>query len=124
MAAWWSQGDITDRSTEKLGRTDQPIIFLRRQLEDQMRIVEDGGEPMNVFRDPAELPEVLHGGAWDEDVAAWWTQDRPKGTGTGSGDFRSAYHKGYGIDDADRYGPAMPQVVGLMREIEEAMAKH
>ena len=123
MAAWWSQGAITDRSEEKLGRTDQPIIFLRRQLEDEMRIVEDGGEPMNVFRDPGELPEVLHGGAWDENVAAWWTQDRPRGTGTGSGDFRSAYHKGYGVDDVDRYGPLMPQVVELMREIDEAGAK-
>jgi len=28
--AWWSQGALTDRSQEKLGRTDIPIIFLRR----------------------------------------------------------------------------------------------
>ena len=123
MVAWRSQGDITDRSQEKLGRTDEPIIFLRRQLEEQLRIVEDGGDPMNVFRNPAELPEVLHGGAWDESVAAWWTENKAKGAAGSSSDFRSAYHKGHTMDDVDRYGPVTPQVVELMREIEEARAK-
>jgi hypothetical protein len=33
--------------------------------------------------------------------------------------FRSNYHKGYAVDDADRYGPAMPLVIDLMRRIEE-----
>ena len=33
--------------------------------------------------------------------------------------FRSAYHKGYGIDDADRYGPAMPEVIDLMQRIDD-----
>ena len=27
--------------------------MFRRMLEEQMRIVEDGGDPMNTFRDPA-----------------------------------------------------------------------
>jgi 5,5'-dehydrodivanillate O-demethylase len=52
--AWISQGPITDRTQEHLGRTDLPIVFMRRQFEEQMRIVEDGGEPMNVIRDPAK----------------------------------------------------------------------
>ena len=78
---------------------------------------------MNVFRDPAELPEVLHGGAWDESVAAWWTENKARGTGTGSSDFRSAYHKGHTTDDVDRYGPATPLVVELMRQIEASRSK-
>ena len=45
MVGWWSQGAITDWSQEKLGRTDVPIIFLRRQLEQNIRVVEDGATP-------------------------------------------------------------------------------
>jgi 5,5'-dehydrodivanillate O-demethylase len=109
--AWWSQGALTDRSKEKLGRTDLPIILMRRQFEQQIRIVEDGGDPMNVFRDPSAMPEILHGGYWDPTEVV--------GGGT-AGDFRSNYHKGYGIDDGDRYGPLMPQIIEMMRQIDEA----
>ena len=118
--AWISQGPITDRTQEHLGRTDLPIVFLRRQFEEQMRIVEDGGDPMNVFRDPASMPELIHGGAWDEGNS----EGKSSLTGAGSplSSFRSAYHKGYGIDDADRYGPAMPLVIDLMRRVEEQAA--
>ena len=40
MIAWRAQGDIVDRSKERLDRTDIPITFLRRQLEEQIRLVE------------------------------------------------------------------------------------
>jgi 5,5'-dehydrodivanillate O-demethylase len=53
MLVWPLQGDIVDRSQESLGESDKGIIMLRRLLMDQMAIVEQGGEPMNVFRDPA-----------------------------------------------------------------------
>ena len=112
--AWIGQGEITDRTTEHLGRTDTPIILMRQQFEEQMRIVEDGGEPMNVFRDTAELPELLHGGEWDE------ANSSVTGVGSPLSSFRSAYNKGYGMDDADRYGPAMPLVIELTNRIEAA----
>ena len=108
--AWISQGEICDRTQEHLGRTDLPIVFMRRQFEEQLRIVEDGGDPMNVFRDPAALPELLHGGDWDEGRAS------VTGAGSALASFRSAYHKGYAVDDADRYGPATPLVAELMRQ--------
>ena len=113
MVAWWSQGELTDRSKEKLGRTDTPIILMRRQFEQQMRIVEDGGDPMNVCRAPATMPDVIHGGPWDESL-------KRDPAFSPAGGFRSAYHRGYGVDDADRYGPAMPQIIDLMWEIERA----
>ena len=47
-----SQGTITDRTKEHLGEVDRGVIMLRRTLKEQMAIVDDGGEPMNVFRDP------------------------------------------------------------------------
>ena len=52
--AWVIQGAISDRTTERLGVTDVGIIMFRRMLDEQARIVEEGGEPMNVHRDPAE----------------------------------------------------------------------
>lgn len=53
MVAWWAQGPIVDRDHEKLAESDKGVILFRRMLKEQMKIVEEGGEPMNVFRDPA-----------------------------------------------------------------------
>jgi 5,5'-dehydrodivanillate O-demethylase len=63
MVGWYSQGAIVDRSEEKLGYSDNGVILFRRMLKEQMKIVEEGGEPMNVFRDPVEneyLETALH----------------------------------------------------------------
>ena len=54
QTAWIIQGPVTDRTKERLGVSDVGIIMFRRMLETQMKIVEDGGEPMNVLRDPAQ----------------------------------------------------------------------
>ena len=58
-----TQGPIADRTKEHLGESDRGIIMHRQLLKQQMAIVEDGGEPMNVFRDPKtnqciELPRM------------------------------------------------------------------
>ena len=52
-SAWITQGLIADRTQESLGRSDKGIIMFRRMLEENIRIVEDGGDPINTFRDPA-----------------------------------------------------------------------
>jgi len=49
--AWTTQGPVTPRWTEHLGESDKGIILYRRLLREQMQIVEDGGDPMNTFRD-------------------------------------------------------------------------
>jgi len=59
--AWISQGAVVDREHEQLGESDRGIIMFRQMLRQQLELVLDGGEPMNVFRDPAangvvELP--------------------------------------------------------------------
>jgi 5,5'-dehydrodivanillate O-demethylase len=54
MMAWWTQGPLAERHLEKLATSDQGVILYRRLLRDQMRLVADGGEPMNTFRDPAK----------------------------------------------------------------------
>ncbi|MCH8974833.1 MAG: hypothetical protein IH869_07130, partial [Chloroflexi bacterium] len=53
-AAWITQGAIADRTGEHLGRSDAGIIQFRQMLEEQIRVVEDGGDPMCTFRDPAQ----------------------------------------------------------------------
>jgi 5,5'-dehydrodivanillate O-demethylase len=54
MATWITQGPIADRSREHLGQGDEHIIRMRQLLEEQIGIVEEGGDPLNVFRDPAQ----------------------------------------------------------------------
>ncbi|HZT06236.1 MAG TPA: Rieske 2Fe-2S domain-containing protein [Chloroflexota bacterium] len=110
MAAWWTQGEITDRSHEKLGTTDSGIIMFRRLLDQQIRRVERGEDPMNVIRDP-ELNDIIN----------LTPPDRTELV-VRAGAYRSQYHKGYAVDDADRYGPAIDLVKELMRRIEERMA--
>jgi 5,5'-dehydrodivanillate O-demethylase len=52
LVMWYSQGAILDRSKEHLGVGDKNILQLRRLLEEQIRVVEAGGDPINTFRDP------------------------------------------------------------------------
>ena len=54
ITAWVIQGPISDRTTEHLGVSDIGIMMYRRLLDQQMKVVEDGGEPMNTWRNPDE----------------------------------------------------------------------
>ena len=58
FVAWITQGPNADRVLEKLGESDRGVIMLRKQLMDQMKIVEDGGDPMNVIRDPVKNASI------------------------------------------------------------------
>ena len=49
---WASQGPVARRDREKLGESDRGIILFRKLLREQLDIVSDGGDPMNVIRDP------------------------------------------------------------------------
>jgi 5,5'-dehydrodivanillate O-demethylase len=105
---WAAQGPILDRSQELLGRTDIPIALLRKQLAEQITIVENGERPMNVFD---ETPDSIDGSG------------KPPGRVNPelqlAGKFRKMYHRGYGTDDADRYGPIIELVKDLHRRIED-----
>lgn len=113
IVAWRSQGPIMDRTRERLASTDQAIRRFRKLLQDQLRIVENGeGDPMNVFRDEQAIGDIIHltpridERRDDADMVA----------------FRSLYHQGYFRDDADRYGPAIGEVLDMMRQREELHA--
>src|SRR5262249_20815259 len=98
MVGWYSQGPIVDRSEERLAESDKGVILFRRLLKEQMKIVEEGGEPtIGVFRDVVEnefLPTVVH-------------QDRP---GPGQGKRASL---------SGNIGRSYPEV----RELEEKFAE-
>jgi 5,5'-dehydrodivanillate O-demethylase len=54
LVMWYSQGPIVDRTNENLSNADTNIIRMRRYLDAQIKIVESGGDPINVFRDAAK----------------------------------------------------------------------
>jgi 5,5'-dehydrodivanillate O-demethylase len=53
IAAWITQGEIADRSEEKLGLSDKGVILYRQLLKQEMEKSQRGEDPMNVFRDAA-----------------------------------------------------------------------
>jgi len=56
IVAWITQGHVTDRTVENLGRSDKGITMYRRLLEISLQQMEQGTDPMNVFRkDPGRI---------------------------------------------------------------------
>lgn len=110
FAAWWAQLPIADRTAEQLGTSDEGIILFRKMLNEQIKIVEDGGDPINTFRDPAynqsiEAPDtvrlgLLQGGA---DELSPTQQD-------------AIYTRDHQID---RYSPVIDQVLDIYRRLDE-----
>jgi 5,5'-dehydrodivanillate O-demethylase oxygenase subunit len=60
VMAWLSQGRIYQRSNEALGMTDRGIIMFRKMLERELKKVEAGQDPMNVFRTADTKPLEFH----------------------------------------------------------------
>ncbi len=118
---WWSQGPLTDRTAENLGRTDIPVVFLRKQLDENIKIVEDGGEPLNVFHDPEAMGDILYGGGAPAET--WLDPDWASKGIELNRNTRAQYHKGGAVWESDRYGPALPLVGELHRRMEEAVEK-
>ena len=85
LIAWSEQGPISDRTNEHLGESDVGVIMYRSLLEEQMAIVEDGADPMNVFRDPElnqriDLPTEDYGALRDyQEGAAKYYDTGPHG---------------------------------------------
>ena len=102
VAAWITQGAIADRTGEHLGRSDKGIIMFRQMLEDNIKIVEDGGDPMNTFRTPEE--NRYHGMVteYPRELAARINPNDLGGTGTGT----SVYER-QGM--ASKYSPILNQ---------------
>lgn len=55
--AWVTQGGIADRTAEHLGAGDEGIVMWRQMIEDNIRAVEEGRDPVNVFREEHDVIE-------------------------------------------------------------------
>jgi 5,5'-dehydrodivanillate O-demethylase len=52
IMAWCTQGRVTDRTVEHLGKSDVGVTMLRRMFKEQMKVVADGGDPLGTIREP------------------------------------------------------------------------
>src|SRR5262247_902728 len=50
--AWETQGPILDRTRERLAGSDRGVVMYREMLLREIKKVQQGVDPMNVFRDP------------------------------------------------------------------------
>jgi len=53
-AIFISQGPLYDRTKERLGESDHGLVLYRHLLENQIKLVAAGKDPLNTFRDPAK----------------------------------------------------------------------
>jgi 5,5'-dehydrodivanillate O-demethylase len=54
IMAWVTQGAITDRTVEHLGRSDVGVTMLRRMFKSEMAKVQNGDDPLGTVREPHE----------------------------------------------------------------------
>jgi 5,5'-dehydrodivanillate O-demethylase len=54
VMAWVSQGEITDRTAEHIGKSDIGVTMLRRMFRQNMAAVQEGRDPMGVIREPRD----------------------------------------------------------------------
>lgn len=77
LMAWVTQGDVADRSSEHLGKSDTGVIMLRRMFKEQMALVEEGKDPTVGFtrekHERIELPceKDKFGTNWLEFAHSW-----------------------------------------------------
>jgi 5,5'-dehydrodivanillate O-demethylase len=55
IMAWVSQGEITDRTQEHLGRSDAGVAMLRKMFKENMRKVADGEDPLGTIREKHDI---------------------------------------------------------------------
>ena len=55
---WITQGRISDRSREHLGRSDLGVILLRKLYAQQMERVARGEDPLCTYRTPHEVIDL------------------------------------------------------------------
>ena len=72
---------------------------------------------MNVFR--VDTADMLHGGEVHD---SWRPREWKEGELDIAQSYRKSYHKGFSMDDGDRYGPVTGLVAELHRRIEEVEA--
>jgi 5,5'-dehydrodivanillate O-demethylase len=55
IMAWVSQGPVTDRTQEHLGRSDAGVAMLRKMFKENMKKVADGEDPIGTVREKHDV---------------------------------------------------------------------
>ncbi|MGH9304451.1 MAG: Rieske 2Fe-2S domain-containing protein [Acidimicrobiales bacterium] len=77
IMSWVTQGDITDRTAEHIGKSDIGVVLLRRMFREQMARVEEGEDPTVSYtrakHERIELPceKDKFGANWLEFALSW-----------------------------------------------------
>lgn len=58
IMAWVTQGPVTDRTSEHIGRSDIGVVMLRRMFRENMARVERGEDPLGTVREAHEVIEL------------------------------------------------------------------
>lgn len=104
MVLWVSQGDLLDRTREHLSEGDRGVELYRHLLQQQVAIVEDGGDPMNTFRAGVQLGTAIDLKPAGDESALPLPAFDPEA-----------------IDaDVERYSPALKQIKSLYRRVARA----
>ena len=53
--AWVTQGEVADRSNEKLTKSDVGVVACRRMFQEAMEAVADGRDPIAVVREAHDV---------------------------------------------------------------------
>jgi 5,5'-dehydrodivanillate O-demethylase len=53
IAAWVTQGKITNRTRERLGTADRGVVLYRQMMREEIEKVQRGEDPLGTIRDPA-----------------------------------------------------------------------
>jgi 5,5'-dehydrodivanillate O-demethylase len=54
VMAWVTQGAVTDRTAEHIGKSDIGVTMLRRMFRENVAAVQEGRDPLGVIREPHE----------------------------------------------------------------------
>jgi len=93
------QGEIMDRSKERLGDSDRGVIAYRQLLREQLARVEAGLEPINVFHDPAQNEQIELPVPWDRGHAWGFDRDGSYKRGAVTASDRLPHHIAEEIED-------------------------
>lgn len=105
MVLWCSQGEILDRTREHLSSADAGVELYRRVLQQQVAIVEDGGEPINTFRNAADMGNSLELQAREPKVP-----------------LPALFNPEQLADEVEQYSPGLDQITELYRKMVQSQA--
>jgi 5,5'-dehydrodivanillate O-demethylase len=106
IMAWITQGPIADRSLEALGSTDRGVTVYRNMLRRELKRIENGEDPMNVFR--GAEPETMELPLEFERTQGDLSPDGARGEGFAITNLRAMFSRHEG-----RFCPLGPEIVDV-----------